>query len=364
VPTCSPEMETRQRQGRMPVPETEAEQAGAASSTVAGQAAAQWGLRRGGRAAYWGVIAPLAAWLPARLAYRVGCAWGDLTYRMWPDKASELEHLQYLRKLLGDDVLPEDVERMARDFCRFRACEVIDIMRLRGQARSLRRLVEIRGQEHLEAALENGRGAIICSAHFGSYLSSFSLLHTGGFPLTNLGRWDWNYHSEVSPAERRFWDFVYARRVLRHRQRPNIEAGHGAVQAAVHAAAVLRDNEVLMICSDAAPTPADRGRAVEAPFIGGQARLVPGVVGLAELTGAPVLMAFVHRSDDYRHQVLEISAPVSLEGDTETAFRRCVAAMDSAIRANPRDWYFWFQRDDLVALGLMPNAEADAELSR
>jgi hypothetical protein len=33
---------------------------------------------------------------------------------------------------------------------------------------------------------------------------------------------------------------------------------------------------------------------------------------------------------DYRHQVLEISAPVPVEGGTATAFGRCAAAMDAA----------------------------------
>jgi KDO2-lipid IV(A) lauroyltransferase len=257
--------------------------------------------------------------------------------------------------MLGEELIPEDVTRFARDFWRFRACEVIDLMRLRGQGRSLRRLVQIRGREHLERALESGRGAILCSAHFGSHLSVFSLLHASGFPLTNIGRWDWNYHSELSSFERWFWDRVYARRVLRHRQRPNLEPWQGRSQIAVQAAAALRNNEVVMLCSDPAPIAADRARAVEAPFLGRRATLVPGVVTLAELTGAPLLMAFAHRMDDYRHQVLEISPPVPLDDGAEVAFERCVAAMDAAIRANPRDWYFWFHRAELVGLGLIPD---------
>jgi lauroyl/myristoyl acyltransferase len=316
--------------------------------------AEQWQLRRGGRLAFWGAIAPLAACLPPRLAYGIACAWGDLTFRMWPDREAELAHLRRLRAVLGEGLIPDDVEDFARDFCRFRACEVIDLMRLRGRARSLERLVEIRGQEHLEEALKEGRGAILCSAHFGSYLSAFSLLHANGFPLTNIWRWDWNYRDGLSTFERRFWDLVYARRVLRHRQRPNLEPWQGRLQVAVQAAAVLRENEVVMICSDPTPIAADRDRAVETPFLGQRAMLVPGVVTLAEVTGAPLLMAFAHRTDDYRHQVLEISPPVPLDGGTETAFARCAAAMDAAIRANPRDWYFWFHRDELIGLGLIP----------
>ena len=139
----------------------------------------------------------------------------------------------------------------------------------------------------------------------------------------------------MSLPERRFWDFVYSRRVLRHRQGPNIEPWTGRIQVAVQAAAALRDNGVVTICSDAPPVHSEQDRAIEMPFLGRQARLLPGVVTLARLTGAPVLMAFVQRSADYRHQVIDISSPVSMEGETAEAFGRCVTAIDAAIRTNP-----------------------------
>ncbi len=303
--------------------------------------------------AYWLAVAPLAACLPASLAYRFACWHGDWSCRHWPGKRSEI--VRNLRLVLGDELGPEEAERVARDAFRFVSCQVIDVMRLRGRARSLERLVEIRGREHLDAALAGGKGAILCSAHFGSHPSVFSLLHTSGVPLTSIGRWHWNFTPGLSSAERRFWDFVCARRVLRHRQRPNIEPWPGRVQVALQAAAALRANEVVTICSDAEPLDGDR-TAIEVPFFGRQARLLPGVVTLAQLTGAPVLMAFVRRSADYRHQVLEISPPVPMQGETATAFGCCVAAIEAAIRTSPAHWFYWFQTDDLATLGLLPAA--------
>jgi lauroyl/myristoyl acyltransferase len=303
--------------------------------------------------AYWGVVAPLAARLPVSLAYRVACRHGDWICRHWADKRSEI--VRNLRLVLADELGPEEAERVARDAFRFLSCQVIDVMLLRGRARSLDRLVEIRGREQLEAALAEGKGAILCSAHFGSHLSVSSLLHASGFPLTTIGRWWWNFKPDLSSVERRFWDLACARRVLRHRQRPNIEPCPGQIQAAAQAATALRANEVVMITSDAEPLEGDR-TAIEMPFFGRQARLLPGVVTLAQLTGAPVLMTFVYRSADYRHQVLEISPPVPMQGETATAFGRCVAAMEAAIRTSPAHWFYWFQTEDLVTLGLVPEA--------
>lgn len=319
-----------------------------------GMARAMRLLRNAEGVAYWLAVAPLAAYLPASLAYRIACLRADLGFRCRAEKRAEI--IRNLRQVLGDQLGPEEAEGLAREFFRMISCEVIDMMLLRGRARALGKLVEIRGREHLNAALAGGKGAILCSAHFGSFSSACSLLHASGFPVTTIGRWHWRHMPGVSSAERRFWDLVCARRLLRHRQRPTIEPLPGRVQAAAQAAVALRANEVVAISSDAPPLDADRARAVQVAFLGRQATLLPGVVPLARLTGAPVLMAFMHRSGDYRHQVLEISPPVPVQGDTAAAFGRCAAAMDAAISAAPAHWVYWANTDDLASMGLLPVA--------
>jgi KDO2-lipid IV(A) lauroyltransferase len=308
-------------------------------------------LRSAEAIAYWLAGAPLLALLPAVLAYRAACWRADWSFRTWPEKRGEL--VRNLRQVLGEELSEQEADRLARDIFRIRSCEIIDLMRLRGQARSLRKLVEIRGREHLDAALAGGKGAILCSAHFGSYDCAFAVLNADGFPVTSIGRWWWNYPPGGSSVVRRMWDYVFARRVHRHRQRPNIEPWPGRVQVAVQAATVLRGNEVLTICSEAPPLDAELNRTIEVPFLGKEARFLPGVVTLSKLTGAPVLMVSVHRSADYRHQVLEISSPVPMDGDTAVAFERCAAAMDAIIRAHPAEWDLWFEPDDLARLGLL-----------
>ena len=311
-------------------------------------------LRKAEASAYWLALAPLAAFLPARLAYRVACWRGDWTSRSRPEKHSEFT--ANLRQLLGEELSPEEADRVARDIFRFMSCEAIDVMRLRGRGRSLSKLVEIRGREHLEAALAGGKGAILCSPHFSSHSSAFSVLHASGFPFTTIGRWGWRYDAGV-----------FRRAALlgvRVRQAPaaapaaaenRTVAGPGPGRGAGRGRAPA--NEVVSISSDTPPLYADRPRAVEVPFLGRQAMLLPGVVTLARLTGASVLMAIAHHSADYYHQVLEISPPVPMDGDTNTAFRRCVAAMDAAIRSNPAEWTQW-NTEDLSRLGLLGTAPA------
>jgi lauroyl/myristoyl acyltransferase len=314
-------------------------------------------LRKAEGVAYWGVTAPALARMPAALGYRMACWRGDWLCRQQPSKRADLE--RSLRRVLGAELSRAAVREATRDWFRFASCEAVDVMRLRHGARPLRRLVTIRGREHLEAALAAGQGAILCSAHLGAYNSGFSVLHASGFPVTTIGRWQHKYTPGLSRAERRFWDWAIARRVRRHRQRPNIEPWPGRFEVAALAASALRAGEVVTICIDAPPLDSDKARAVSVPFLGQQARLVPGVVTLAQVTGAPVLTCFLYRSADYRHQVLEISAPVPVADDPATAFARCAAEVGAAIRSSPASWVYWPSPVDLGNLGLI-SAEPDA----
>jgi lauroyl/myristoyl acyltransferase len=317
-------------------------------------------LRGGEGVAYWAAVAPALARLPAAVGYRIACWRGDLLFRCQAKKRTEMA--RNVRLVLGDELSPAAAQQVVRGWFRLTSCSPVDVKRLRREARPLRRLVEIRGREHLEAALAAGKGALLCSAHFGSHASGLSVLHASGFPITHIGRWDHNYNYDyrvnynvrvgVSSAERWFWERVYARPVLRYRQRPNIEPWPGRPQVAMQAAAALRADEVVSISIDAPPLDNERARAVDVPFLGHQAQLLPGVVTLAKLTGAPVLMGFLYRGADYRHQVWEISPPVPLDGETATAFGRCVADVSAAVRRSPAHWNLW-HTVDLGRLGLI-----------
>ena len=298
------------------------------------------------------VLFPALARLPAALGYRVACWRGDWHFRYQAGTRAEVA--RNLRLVLGEELSAAAAQQVTREWFRYASCEAVDVKRLRHGARPLRRLVEIRGREHLEAALAAGRGAIVCTGHFGSHASGFSVLHASGFPVTSIGRWWYKYDPGLSSAERRLWD-LYLRPVRRHRQRPNIEPWPGRPQAAVLAAAALRANEVVTIAIDAPPLGSDRARTVEVPFLGRRAGLLPGAVAIAQVTGAPLLMCFAYRAADYRHQVLEISAPVPAGAeDTATAFGRCAAEVSAAIRRNPAHWEFWGKTDALAGLGLIP----------
>src|ERR1700691_4218123 len=195
-------------------------------------------LRSAEGVAYWGVVAPVLARMPGPLAYRSACWRGDRLYRSHASKRANTE--RHLRLFLGGGLGRVAARQAARDWFRFASCEAVDVARLRHRARPLRRLVKIEGREHLEAALADGKGAILCCAHFGSYNSALSVLHASGVPVNTIGRWQHKYTAGMSAFERRLWDWVVARRVRRHRQRPMIEPWPGRGEGAALAASPLR----------------------------------------------------------------------------------------------------------------------------
>lgn len=298
---------------------------------------------------YHVVIVPLVAFLPARLAYRMAYLQGNLRYYI--DKSKREYTLQGLKGVLGDQTSLEERIQVTRDIFRLRSCEAVDAMRMAGKGRALTKLVEIRGLEHIEAALAAGKGAIMCGAHFGSYDTCFSLIGAQGFPITGVGRRPSKLNKNRTLIERLIYRQFIQKPLIRHRSRQNIEP-RGQLETALQVAQVLRGNELLGILIDPPVLPIDRERTVPVDFFNGQARLLPGVTTIAQLTGAPVLMTFLRRSADWRHQVLEIFPPTSMDGDSVTAFKRCLATVEVAIRENPAHWHYW-GKFALIDLGLL-----------
>lgn len=285
---------------------------------------------------YRTVVVPMVAFLPAPLAYGVALVRSDLRYRLM--RSSRQKIIYSLGLLFGDRLSQRERDRVARDNFRSMSCETIDAMRLLGSGKALLGLVEVRGLEHLRAALAGGKGAVLCSAHFGSPKSCFSIIGALGFPITIVARW--RYHEKR--RKRLLSKLVYRLRndypVNSHLHRPNIERHPGTYGTAVQAAMVLRRNELVGIMIDAEVRPGDPSKPMTFDFLNGKATLVPGATEIAQLTGAPVMVMLLRRLADWRHQVLEISPPIHVEGDPVVAFKQCLALIEAAIQRYPAQW--------------------------
>jgi lauroyl/myristoyl acyltransferase len=304
---------------------------------------------------YHKFVVPAVAFLPAPLAYGVAVVHADVLYSLRDDLRRELEDRMQL--VLGEQLTTIERKRASRNFVRIRSCERVDQVRLLGSGRALLGLVKVRGKEHIEAALARGKGAILCSAHFGSPTCCFSVLGAHRIPITLIARWSYPKDLESSPMRRFINRIANNVPFTSHLQGPNIERKHGRLAVAFQAATVLRKNEVVGVMIDSVLKPGDPSKPVTVDFLDHKAILVPGAVTIAQLTGAPLLIMMMRRDSDMRHQVLEISPPILIDKDTIVSYQRCLAVIDAAIRKYPAQWAGW-DSPDLVRMGLIPQPKS------
>jgi len=306
-------------------------------------------------------VVPLVAFLPAPLAYGVALLRSDLRYRIGgATEPSRMETVHALKLLFGDRLTPRKRDNIARDYARMRSCETIDAMRLLGRGKALTGLVEARGLEHLKAALASGKGAVLCSAHFVSTRNLFPLIGALGFPVTGIAWWSYGDEGKKNKLRKLFYRLGHDTPVTPHMRRPNIERRRRNLGPAVQGAKVLRQNEFIGIMLDASLRPNDPSRPMEFNFLNRKAILAPGATTIAQITGAPVIMVLLRRSADWRHQILEITPPVRVEGDPINAFRQCLVQIEAAIERYPAQWEALGVFSWLVGLGLISPDEVES----
>jgi KDO2-lipid IV(A) lauroyltransferase len=220
-------------------------------------------------------------------------------------------------------------ERILADHYRELGRVVAEYARLDELARAPRgRVVAIvRGEEHLERARAAGRGAILLSGHYGNIEllgAHLAQLHPVDFVVQPLS----NPRVEAMIADRR------------------ARAGVGQVRVGTgvrEVYAALRANRWIAMLGDQDA----RGRGVFVPFMGRPTSTATGPARLALATGAALIMGFITRRDDGRHE-LDVEAPLTVERpDAEDAVERLTAAhvarLEWWVRRHPEMW-FWLHR--------------------
>jgi lauroyl/myristoyl acyltransferase len=224
--------------------------------------------------------------------------------------------------------------------------------------------MDICGAEHLRQALDAGNGALICTAHYGSYLAAVGRLGAEGFPVSLIRE---PFQEETAKAglgeiERRRRKMLSGRYLDRY-IRETILTGDGQFTTGVQVARRLRLNEGVISFLDPPPPEEDQSRAVATPFLGRTARLLAGSIMIARRLGTPILLMFTYRAPDYARSTLEISAPITPEATPAATLGHCLAVIGDAIRARPAEWFYWAKTDTLRTIGLLPAGETPPDVA-
>ena len=252
----------------------------------------------------------------------------SLWYRL--DRRHRRITLVNLRFAYGGSLSPEARERLARQvFCHFVrfAWEMLEL--LLAPLPVIRRKVIIVGEEHLQAALAQGRGMVAIAAHAGNW--EYTVMGGGlkYFPVAVVGR-------EM--------DHPWAARLARYlRQRGGnfmVDKQKGLKEILRH----LRQNRVVGIVIDQ-NTATEGGLLVD--FFGRPARTTP-VAAILARRGVPVLPMLSRRLPDGRHlMVILPQLPLTKTSDPQADLQRHLElqsrVIEAWVRACPEQW-LWLHR--------------------
>ena len=191
--------------------------------------------------------------------------------------------------------------------------------------RRLKPLVEIRGQEHIDAVLKSGRGVILLTGHFTS-LEIGGRLFTLSIPLQAMYR---------TQGNQLFDSYLYTRRssyLVDVISRKNMRQ-------------LLRGIKKLIPTWYAPDQNFGREKNVFAPFMGVQTATISAGSRLAQSSGAAMLPFYPERKNDGSGYIIWIGPPLNdfPSGDDVKDATAINASIEKSVRLNP-DQYMWIHQ--------------------
>ena len=178
----------------------------------------------------------------------------------------------------------------------------------------------IDGLEHVDAALANGKGAIMAVPHMGSWDMAGSYAGALGYPIAAVAE---RFPGSLNDA------------VVRTRQRFGLNVialGRSAVRGITQA---LQANAIVALLCDL-----EQGPGIPVRFFGRRAIVPGGPAAIALKTGASLMPACQYATSPGRHHV-HLEPPLTwLAGETkEGLMQRVVGRFEDFIRQRPDQWY-------------------------
>ncbi len=263
---------------------------------------------------------------PRRMSLFFGRVLGMLFYLL--DKRHRKVALRNLAVAFGDSSSPGVRKKIAlRSFMHFGQV-LMDLIKFTTLSPKKREaLVTVSGEQHLEKALDNGRGALIVTAHFGNW-------EAGVLALARFGKVD---------VIARALDNEFIEAKLR-----DLRANMGARviyknQAARETLRSLKENHIIAILIDQNVL---REQAIFVNFFGKTAATTPALATFHLRTEAPIIPAFCYptHSAGYHlqlHEPVQVTLSGDRERDVTTITQVCTQTIEDQIRQNPQYW-LWF----------------------
>lgn len=240
--------------------------------------------------------------------------------------------LEGLNAAFGKEKTPDEIKKIAKDCFIFMAKSGVELLFLIGRPKLIREKVTFLGKEHLDAALNKGKGVILMSAHFGNFPLMMTKLSVEGYKIAGIIR-----YARDKKAEKIFYN---------QRQKVGIKTIYSQPRKACveNSIRTLRNNELLFI-----PLDQNFGTGgVFVDFFGRKAATATGPVVLSLRTQAAIVPCFIIRGGNDTHQVIfepefRLEKVDTYEKTVFINIQRLTNIIESYIRKYPAEWG-WIHR--------------------
>lgn len=267
-----------------------------------------------------GILVPK---IPPTLGYALCNRLGGVLYQF--HKSGRANITLNLRRILGQETAPAEIERRARLTFNYLLYNYFDLFRLPAlDSQAVACLVEVSGWENVEAALTEGKGIVMTSAHLGNIeVVLYAMLQRGlqiTIPVERL-----------EPPE--LFEYICA---LRTSQGLKLIPVDGPLLDLIR---TLKKGGVAGLAGDRDIT----GSGPVINFFGYPAHLPDGHVRLALKTGSPIVIGFSHRNPDHTYHAYFLPPYHPPTAGTEeervqAGVKFIVAEIEKAIKPYPEQW--------------------------
>ena len=184
---------------------------------------------------------------------------------------------------------------------------------------------EVKGAEVITRALEQGKGCVLVTAHWGAVEFIPWVLHMKGFPTSVI----------LECATARLAKSLQEK--IANRDTELITSAYGG-SIFLRAMQSLKANRVLMTQCD--EVDAWRKRRSQTISLFGQEMFFDNTIDvLSHRSGAPVVAAFLKRTGRNRYTLF--CEDVSVQRESASTARDCLELWEKYVQQNPEQWYQW-----------------------
>ena len=207
---------------------------------------------------------------------------------------------------------------------------ILEVLRFPVMKNHITDYVRIEGREHMEKALELGRGGILATAHSGNWELLGGALALSGFPIVGVAQKQRNSALDHFINEYR-----------------SLTGMHITYKSGVREMfKMLAEGWVIGLLMDQDTNPRD---GIILPFFGRDTACVQGPAALARFNNAPILPVLISLEPDGKH-LLKIYEPVFVKktNDKQADIKQTTAILnrliETHIRKCPEEWFWLHDR--------------------